>query len=89
MLGVFIFVILNEAIIEYSIGNVLILRPYLSLLSLATAIMLAFLFQISVFSLVLDRDVVNPFFEFLFSGLIIARLSNFLNDLAQKLLGSK
>ncbi|MBI2040247.1 hypothetical protein HYT18_04175 [Candidatus Microgenomates bacterium] len=88
-LVVFIFTTLNEAIIEYLVGNILSLRPYIPLLSLATAIILTFAYQFSLFNILLGRDITSPFFEFLLSAFIIARLSNYLNDFVQKFLGSK
>ena len=86
---VWIFVTLNEALIEYLVGSVRILRSYLPLLSLATAILLTFGFQVSLFSVLLGTQIQSPFFEFLLSAFIIARLSNYLNDFVQKFLGSK
>ena len=88
-LVVLIFTVLNEAIIEYLIGSVQVLRSYIPLLSLATAILLTFVYQLSLFQVFLGNSLVNPFFEFLFSAFIIARLSNYLNDFVQKYLGSK
>lgn len=88
-LVVFIFVTLNEALIEYLVGNVQTLRPYIPLLSLATAILLTFSFQISLFHIFLGTEIVSPFMEFLLSAFIIARLSNYLNDFVQKFLGAK
>lgn len=88
-LVVFIFVTLNEAIIEYLLGNIKELQPYISLLSLATAILLTFLYQVSLFNIFLGTEVISPFFDYLFSAFIIARLSNYLNDAVQKFLGSK
>lgn len=88
-LVVFIFTTLNEAIIEYLVGNIERLRPYLPLLSLATAIFLTFAYQVSLFNIFLGTEIVSPFFDFLFSAFIIARLSNYLNDFVQKFLGSK
>lgn len=88
-LAVFIFVSLNEAVIEYLIGNVRSLRPYIPLLSLTTAILLTFGFQVSLFNILLGTAIQSPFFEFLLSAFIIARLSNYLNDFVQKFLGSK
>lgn len=88
-LVVFIFTTLNEAIIEYLVGNVQKLRSYLPLLSLAVAIFLTFAYQVSLFSIFLGTEIVNPFMEFLLSAFIIARLSNYLNDFVQKFLGSK
>lgn len=88
-LVVLIFVILNEAVIEYLLGNIQILKSYIPLLSLATAILLVFLYQVSLFSIFLGTGVINPFFDFLFSAFVIARLSNYLNDFAQKFLSSK
>lgn len=88
LMVVFIFTILNEAAIEYLLGSVQILRSYIPLLSLATAILLVFAYQISLFQLLLDIQV-SPFLDLLFSAFIIARLSNYLNDFVQKFLGSK
>jgi len=88
-LVVLILTILNEAVIEYLIGNIQALRTYIPLLSLATAILLTFAFQVSLFNIFLQTDIRSPFWEFLLSAIIIARLSNYLNDLAQKYLGSK
>ncbi len=85
----FLFAVLNEAIIEYLLGNVQILRPYIPLLSLAIAILLVFAYQISLFSIFLGTPIINPFFDFLFSAFVVARLSNYLNDFVQKFLGSK
>lgn len=88
-LVVFILTVLNEAIIEYWIGNIEVLKPYIPLLSLASAILLTFIYQVSVFSIFLGIQVINPFFDFLLSAFVIARLSNYLNDFAQKYIGSK
>lgn len=88
-LAVFIFVSLNEALIEYLVGNVSSLRPYIPLLSLTTAILLTFGFQVSLFNILLGTIIQSPFFEFLLSAFIIARLSNYLNDFIQKFLGAK
>ncbi|OGE65077.1 hypothetical protein A3I48_02380 [Candidatus Daviesbacteria bacterium RIFCSPLOWO2_02_FULL_36_7] len=86
---IFIFVTLNEAIIEYLLGNIKELRSYIPLLSLAAAILLTFGYKVSLFNIFLNTEVLSPFWDFLLSALIIARLSNFLNDAAQKFLGSK
>ncbi len=88
-LVIFISVTLNEAIIEYFIGNIEQLKPYIPLLSLAVAILLTFAYQVSLFNLFLGTEVIKPFFDFLLSAFIIARLSNYLNDFIQKFLGSK
>lgn len=86
---VLILTILNEAVIEYLVGSIQSLRPYIPLLSLATAIILVFAYQVSLFNIFLEREITSPFWEFLFSSFIIARLSNYLNDFVQKFLGSK
>lgn len=86
---IFIFTTLNEAMIEYLVGSVQMLRPYVPLLSLASAILLTFGFGISLFNIFLGTEVTNPFWEYLLSAFIIARLSNYLNDFVQKFLGSK
>lgn len=89
LLIVFIFTALNEAIIEYLVGNIKELRTYIPLLSLSTAILLTFAYQVSLFHILLGTEVINPFFDFLLSAFIIARLSNYLNDFVQKMLSSK
>ncbi len=86
---IFIFTALNEAVIEYLVGGVKELKPYISLLSLATAILLTFSFGVSLFSVFFGTQIQSPFWEFLLSAFIIARLSNYLNDFVQKFLGSK
>ncbi|MBI4036005.1 hypothetical protein HY383_03570 [Candidatus Daviesbacteria bacterium] len=86
---IFIFVTLNEAIIEYLLGSVRQLKPYIPLLSLAIAILLTFGYQVSLFNIFLGTEILNPFWDFLLSAFIIARLSNYLNDAVQKFLGSK
>lgn len=88
-LVVLILATLNEAIIEYLVGNIQPLRSYIPLLSLTVAILLTFAFQVSLFSVLLGTAIISPFWEFLLSAFIIARLSNYLNDLVQKFLGSK
>lgn len=88
-LVVLLLTILNEAVIEYLVGNIQTLRIYIPLLSLATAILLTFAFQVSLFNVLLGTVIRSPFWEFLLSAIIIARLSNYLNDLAQKYFGSK
>lgn len=86
---IFIFVTLNEAIIEYLLGNIRQLKPFIPLLSLAVAILLTFGYRVSLFNIFLNTEVLSPFWDFLLSAIIIARLSNFLNDAVQKFLGSK
>ncbi|MBI2334938.1 hypothetical protein HYU96_04025 [Candidatus Daviesbacteria bacterium] len=88
-MAIFIFVVLNEAVIEYVCGSVRVLKPYLPLLSLATAILLSFAWRVSIFVLLPGYQTTNPFFEFLLTAFIVARLSNYLNDFVQKFLGSK
>ncbi len=88
-LVVFIFVTLNEAIIEFLLGNIKELKPYIPLLSLAVAILLTFAYQVDLFQILLKTEIISPFFDLLFSAFIIARLSNYLNDSVQKSLGSK
>ncbi len=86
---IFAFTTLNESIIEYMFGSVKGLRPYLPLLSLGTAIFLTFMYQISVFALIFGVQSSSPFLDFLLSGFIISRGSNFVNDFAQRFLRSK
>lgn len=86
---VFIFATLNEALLEYFIGNIQKLKVYIPLLSLASAIILTFAYQVSIFNIFFNTPITNPFFDFLFSAFVIARLSNYLNDFVQKFLGSK
>ena len=86
---VFAFSTLNESIIEYLVGNVAPLRPYLPLIALLTAIFLTFTYQINIFSMLLGINSGSPFLDFLLSGFIISRGSNFVNDFVQKVLGSK
>ncbi|OGE29590.1 hypothetical protein A2867_00310 [Candidatus Daviesbacteria bacterium RIFCSPHIGHO2_01_FULL_40_11] len=88
-LVVLILTTLNEAVIEYLVGSIQALKPYIPLLSLVIAILLTFAFQVSLFNVLLGTEIRSPFWEFLLSALIIARLSNYLNDLVQKFLGSK
>lgn len=88
-LAIFIFVILNEAIIEYLVGNIQPLRPYIPLLSLVSAILLTFGFGVSLFNVLLGTEIKSPFWEFFLSAFIIARVSNYLNDFIQKFLDSK
>lgn len=80
---------LNEAIIEYLFGSVKGLHPYLPLLALGTAVFLTFSYQISVFALIFNVQSSSPFLDFLLSGFIISRGSNFINDIAQRFLRSK
>lgn len=86
---VFAFSTLNESIIEYMFGSVVQLRPYLPLLALATSVFLTFTYQVNILSLILGIQSNSPFLDFLLSGFIISRGSNFVNDFAQKVLGSK
>ncbi|MEK7617161.1 MAG: hypothetical protein AAB414_03835 [Patescibacteria group bacterium] len=89
LLVVFIFSTLNEAIIEYFVGNIQAVKMYIPLLSFASAIILTFAYQVSLFNIFFSTPIINPFFDFLFSAFVIARLSNYLNDFVQKFLGSK
>lgn len=86
---VFAFSTLNEAIIEYLFGNVSKLSPYIPLLGLFTAILLTFLYQIDIFTLLLGIQSNSPALDFLLTGFLISRVSNFINDLAQRILQSK
>lgn len=79
---------LNEALLHYLFGNLKDLKPYLNLIGLFLSIFLTFLFQISIFS-IFGLLTNTPFLDFLFTGFIISRLSNFINDFSQKVLGSK
>lgn len=86
---IFAFSTLNESIIEYMFGSVQPLRPYLPLLALATAVFLTFTYQINILSIILGIESNSPFLDFLLSGFMISRGSNFINDLAQRFLKSK
>ena len=86
---IFAFCALNESIIEYLFGNVAKIHAYVPLISLLTAIILTFAYQINIFSLVLGVQTNSPFLDFLLSGFIISRGSNFINDFAQRVLRSK
>ncbi len=86
---IFAFSTLNESIIEYFFGSVTVLRPYLPILALAIAVFLTFTYQINIFSSLLGIQSNNPFLDFLLSGFIISRGSNFINDFVRKILGSK
>lgn len=88
MLFVLSFAILNEAIIEYFLGNISRLKPYLPILSLASAILLTFAYEVNIFYILLGTRT-NPFLDFMLSGFIVSRLSNYVNDFVQKVLGSK
>ncbi len=86
---VFAFSALNESIIEYVFGNVKALHPYLPLISLLSAVFLTFMYQVDVFALLFGVQSTSPFLDFLLSGFIISRGSNFVNDFAQRVLRSK
>lgn len=86
---IFAFTTLNEALIEYTFGSVKALRPYLPLLALFSAAALAFIYKVNIFSSILGLNSGLPFLDFLLSGFIISRGSNFVNDFVQKVLGSK
>ena len=86
---VFVFSTLNESIMEYLFGTVDSLHKYLPLISLATAILLTFTYQVNIFTLVLGIQSNSPFLDFLLTSFVISRISNFINDSAQKILGSK
>lgn len=86
---VLIFSILNESIIEYFFGTVARVRPYLPLISLAISILITFMYQVNIFTITFGVQTESPFLDFLFSGFIIARVSNYINDLVQKFFGSK
>ena len=86
---IFAFTTLNESIIEYFVGSVKQLHPYLPLLSLASGIVLAFLYQVNIFNSLLGLQSGSPFLDFLLSGFVISRGSNFVNDFVKRVLGSK
>lgn len=86
---IFAFTTLNEAIIEYLFGSVKALRPYLPLLALSSATILAFIYKVNIFSSLLGLNSNSPFLDYILSGFIISRGSNFVNDFVQKVLGSK
>ena len=86
---VFAFSTLNESIIEYLFGSIEGLRPYLPLLALTTAVLLTFIYQINIFTSLLNLQSNSPFLDFLLSGFIISRGSNFVNDFVRRVLGSK
>lgn len=86
---VFAFSTLNESIIEYIFGSVKGLRPYLPLLSLGSAILLAFAYQINILSMLLGVESGSPLIDFILSGFMISRGSNFVNDFVQRVLKSK
>lgn len=86
---VFAFSTLNESIIEYLFGSIEPLRPYLPLLALITATLLTFTYQINIFTSLLGLQSGIPFLDYLLSGFIISRGSNFVNDFVRRVLGSK
>lgn len=88
LLVVLFFSTLTEAIIEYLFGSIQVLKSYLPILSLVVAVILTFAFQVGILTL-LDFQNIDPFWDFLFSGIVVSRIANLLNDLSQKFLGSK
>ena len=86
---VLVFASLNESIIEYLFGSIAEIRPYLPLISLGFGILLSFSYQINLFQMLLGLQSGNPLVDYLLSGFVISRGSNFVNDFAQKALGSK
>lgn len=87
--AVFAFSTLNESIIEYLFGSVKELRPYLPLIALASAVFLSFTYQLNILFYILGIQSNYPFLDFLLSGFMISRGSNFINDFAQRFLRSK
>lgn len=85
----FVFVVLNEAIIEYLFSSVDELKNYLGLLSLGFAVLLTFSYQLNLITIALGVHASLPLVDYLLSGFVIARLSNFVNDLASRFLKSK
>lgn len=83
------FATLNESIIEYMFGSIVKIRPYLPLISLGTAMFLAFSYQINIMHILLNVQSSFPPLDFILSGFMISRGSNFVNDFARKVLGSK
>ncbi len=83
------FSILNESIIEYFFGSIKQISGYLPLISLFVAIFLTFIYQINIFAILIGVQSNSPFLDFLLSGFVISRISNFVNDLVQKVIGSK
>lgn len=86
---VLFFVTLNEALTEYFFGSIQSLKPYLPILVLTLAILLTFAYNVNILRIVLGIQTTSPFLDLVFSSFVIARLSNFINDFAQKILGSK
>lgn len=86
---VLVFATLNESIIEYLLGSLPQVRPYLPLVALAFGVLLAFSYQLNLFSQLLGIKSNIVEVDYLLSGFIISRGSNFVNDFAQKVLGSK
>lgn len=80
---------LNESIIEYMFGSIIKIRPYIPLISLGTGIFLAFAYQINIMHILLNTQSAFPPLDFILSGFVISRGSNFVNDFARKALGSK
>ena len=83
------FITLTESLIEYLFGNTKVFHPYLPLISLTVAVILTFVYNVNLLSLFLGIQTTVPFFDLLFSGFVIARMSNLLNAFVQKFLGSK
>lgn len=81
---ILIFAVLNDALIEYIVGGVLILRPYLPLLGLLSAMFLVFTFQVNILRLFLGVET-DPFWDFFLTSFIIARLSYVINGLFGKI----
>ncbi len=86
ILLIFIFSTLVEAVMEFLFANVLLIKPYFKLISMVVGIMLAFYYQVNIFESVLQLVHVDPFFDYLFSGMLVARMSNYLNDLVERIL---
>ncbi len=86
---VLVFTTLNEALIEYFIGGVANLRRYIPLIALTTGVLLAVFYQINFFTLILGFEETGSIVDYLLSGFIISRGSNFVNDFTQKFLGGK
>lgn len=82
ILGILFLATFIEGLITYTVGEKKSTRPYLKYIALALGVAAAILYKVNLLALLdLGLTATNPYVDFVVTGLVIGRGSNYVNDI--------
>ncbi len=74
---------LTESMVEYFLGWIVRIKPYLMYVSAAVGIALAIVYQLDMIAVFFKGAALTPFAGYVLTGLVIGRGANFVHDIAK------